>query len=155
MKSYTTKANAKRAAKSQNIDLSTIEIIEVAGKFSWQELYSAQEKEIIKMTGSVNCPCCGINLTNGLMTENDRVEGGEPMTKQFYCMGCGEEFGDDLIIPKRNKSEVSKPCNLVWDIADKMEGAKRKDVIEACVKAGVAFYTARTQYQLWKQATNA
>ena len=49
-------------------------------------------------------------------------------------------------------SEIPTPCSVVWDIASSMEGAKRKDVIAECTKQGIAFYTARTQYQLWKQA---
>lgn len=49
------------------------------------------------------------------------------------------------------KSVVDNPCRFVWDMADAMfsEGAKRKDIIAACVAAGVATYTARTQYQKW------
>lgn len=40
----------------------------------------------------------------------------------------------------------------VWAIADSMPGATRKDVVEACRKAGIAFGTARTQYQKWYTA---
>lgn len=51
------------------------------------------------------------------------------------------------------KSTTDRPCKLVWAIADEMFGAnpntRRKDVLEACVNRGVAFYTARTQYQQW------
>jgi len=36
-------------------------------------------------------------------------------------------------------------------LADSMPGARRKDVIAAAEAKGVAFYTARTQYQLWAQ----
>lgn len=54
----------------------------------------------------------------------------------------------------QRESSVQRPCFVVWDIADKMPGARRKDVVAACVAKGVAFYTARTQYQLWKQCQN-
>lgn len=50
-----------------------------------------------------------------------------------------------------NRSTVKKPCRLVWDLADAMVGASRKDVIAAAEAKGVAYYTARTQYQLWTQ----
>ena len=53
--------------------------------------------------------------------------------------------------PIENRSTVESPCRLVWDLADKMTGAARKDVIAAAQEKGVAFYTARTQYQLWRQ----
>ncbi len=53
------------------------------------------------------------------------------------------------------KSLIESPCYVVWDTADKMKGARRKDVIAACVAKGIAFYTARTQYQLWLASTKA
>lgn len=44
------------------------------------------------------------------------------------------------------------PTKQVWRIAESMAGAKRKDVIAACVEQGIAFGTARTQYQQWYTA---
>lgn len=48
-------------------------------------------------------------------------------------------------------SSVPLPTKRVWVIADEMHKAdahvKRKDVIARCVAEGIAFYTARTQYQ--------
>lgn len=52
------------------------------------------------------------------------------------------------------ESTVERPCKLVWHIADEMVGARRKDVLAVCVARGVAFYTARTQYQLWLSIKN-
>lgn len=60
-----------------------------------------------------------------------------------------EETKDDGLL---HKSTIGSPCQVVWDIAEKMEGAKRKDVLAACVDAGIAFYTARTQYQKYREA---
>lgn len=52
-----------------------------------------------------------------------------------------------------HESTAERPCKLVWHIADEMVAAnpavRRKDVLAACVARGVAFYTARTQYQQW------
>ena len=53
-------------------------------------------------------------------------------------------------VPMLRESTAQSPTKLVWHIADEMKGARRKDVIAECVKRGIAFYTARTQYQLWK-----
>ena len=47
------------------------------------------------------------------------------------------------------KSTVERPTKLVWHIADEMKGAKRSEVVAACVAKGIAYYTARTQYQQW------
>ena len=57
--------------------------------------------------------------------------------------------------PILRKSEIESPCAVVWTLADTMTDARRKDVIAAAVAKGVAFYTARTQYQLWRQASKA
>jgi hypothetical protein len=56
---------------------------------------------------------------------------------------------------RTHASTVENPCQLVWDLADKMvaKGATRKEVMDAAIAKGVAFYTARTQYQLWSQAS--
>lgn len=53
-------------------------------------------------------------------------------------------------VERLRESTVANPVKTVWKIADSMRNAKRKDVITKCVAEGVAFYTARTQYQLWK-----
>jgi hypothetical protein len=49
------------------------------------------------------------------------------------------------------ESTIESPCQVVWEIAEEMfnDGHKRKDIIAACVAKGIAFYTARTQYQKW------
>lgn len=63
----------------------------------------------------------------------------------------------------RGTSEIDSPVAYVWQKAEEMfrtaaeDGApepRRKDVIQACVDDGVAYYTARTQYQSWFSATN-
>lgn len=55
--------------------------------------------------------------------------------------------------PVENTSTAERPCKLVWQIADDVNaatpGAKRSVVLAECVRQGVAFYTARTQYQQW------
>lgn len=71
-----------------------------------------------------------------------------------------EEKQAAATIEHKEKSEVKNPCALVWEIAEEqreinvVEGTKlsRKAVIEKCVEAGVAYNTARTQYQLWHQS---
>lgn len=71
-----------------------------------------------------------------------------------------EEKQAATTIEHKEKSEVKSPCALVWEIAEEqrdismVEGTKlsRKAVIEKCVAAGVAYNTARTQYQLWYQS---
>lgn len=109
MKTYTTRSNARRAAKQQLgqdiVEGQDYRIIEVDGKFGFE---------------AIDTP--------------DKVE---------------ERQADSAM---RGKSVVENPTNLVWQIAASMPGARRRDVIAACVDAGIAFYTARTQYQKWYTA---
>jgi hypothetical protein len=55
---------------------------------------------------------------------------------------------------KRERSTVEGAVAIVWDIAADMlkQGAARKDILAACVNAGVALNTARTQYQHYRKA---
>ena len=55
---------------------------------------------------------------------------------------------------KPRMSTTPLPTKKVWHIADSMPGAKRKEVIEACVLQGIAYGTARTQYQHWFKCVN-
>ena len=48
-----------------------------------------------------------------------------------------------------HESSIERPTKAVWHIADEMKGAKRRAVIAECVSRGIAYYTARTQYQQW------
>lgn len=53
----------------------------------------------------------------------------------------------------RGSSTVDGPVARVWEIAENNRNARRKDVVQMAVNAGVAYYTARTQYQAWYTAT--
>lgn len=55
---------------------------------------------------------------------------------------------------RKTTSSVENPVRAMWDLCDKMTGSRRKDVIAAAVEAGINYYTARTQYQLWLTAYN-
>lgn len=56
-------------------------------------------------------------------------------------------------------STVALPVKRVWAIADEMRKAdpsvRRKDVIARCVSEGIAYYTARTQYQAYYEQQRA
>lgn len=50
-------------------------------------------------------------------------------------------------------SQVESPVKAMLDLCDKMKGERRRDVLAAAEKKGIAFYTARTQYQVWLTAS--
>lgn len=60
-------------------------------------------------------------------------------------------MGVDALKPRL--SSVIRPTRLVWVIADSMPKASRKEVMAECVAQGVAYGTARTQYQAWFKAS--
>ena len=55
---------------------------------------------------------------------------------------------------KRERSTVSGAVAIVWDVTKAMleKGASRKEILAACVARGVNINTAKTQYQLYRQA---
>ena len=59
----------------------------------------------------------------------------------------------ELPAAKPKLSTCEKPTKKVWHIADSMPKASRKEVIEECVRQGIAYGTSRTQYQAWFKAS--
>jgi hypothetical protein len=111
MKTYSSKSNARRAAKKEfgedAIEGTDFAIIESEGEFSIQP----------------------IEATAAAMPEQ------QPKPERLH------------------KSQIENPVKQVRAIADSMPGARRKDVVAACVAQGIAYFTARTQYQKWRQAS--
>lgn len=155
MKTYKAKSSLNRAAKRMGIEpLFT----EEKGAFVLFE--SKEEKELYEEYGAVECPHCGTHLSNGVASDSSQKAEGLPRMKKFEyaCLSCNKEFGPKLSttakrkIERKDHSSVKSPCTLVWSIAEEMPDAPRKDVIAACVEKGVAYNTARTQYQQWRTA---
>lgn len=48
-----------------------------------------------------------------------------------------------------HRSTIASPVRIVWELADANPGMRRCDVIRLAEAAGIATYTARTQYQRW------
>lgn len=59
-------------------------------------------------------------------------------------------------LPHLKRSLIPNPSKTVWVVADQMitenPSVSRKEVIERCLGMRIAFHTARTQYQQWRQA---
>ena len=77
----------------------------------------------------------------------DQVEGGFVITANNLIKKTKPTHIQGL--PYVQESSIIRPCKQVWHIADSMPGATRKEVLKACIEGGIAFYTARTQYQQW------
>lgn len=59
----------------------------------------------------------------------------------------------------RRASEIENPVQHVWNVCEEMYAAdnnvRRRDILARLDGEGVAFYTARTQYQRWYAARKA
>lgn len=125
MKAYSTRANARRAARQE----------------LGEDAVEDQDFELIEVDGQH-----GFRVMTDDMTNATQAELTAPNAD------AAKEAPPTESTP-RNKSSVANPVQQVWAVADAMPEAKRKDIIAACVEQGVAFFTARTQYQKWKVAS--
>ncbi|VEF17239.1 hypothetical protein [Stutzerimonas stutzeri] len=135
MKTYTTKANAIRAAKQAGWVPGDYEIIEVGDRFGYRlnEAEDASEGEALE----------------AMEQERDEAPADEPQPEEVPA--------EEAPVAKvRNASTVESPTRRVWAIADELHAAnpdvRRKDIMAACEAAGIAFFTARTQIQKWMKA---
>lgn len=130
---------------------------------------SEADQDLKFTCGHVNCPDCGIHLSNGISdfegmidihgSEKAAFEKGQK--HEWMCLGCGGEWGEPIVVkgskgskaPTRhyeNKSTIDGAVNFCHALFNELPaGTRRKDAIQAAVDKGVAFYTARTQYQKW------
>ena len=144
MKTYSTKANAKRAAKNQGLDLNTICIYQQDGVWviGQADLFddAQAEAEFLAMK----------ERQDELKIEAEKAAA--------LWLASFVPYNPQLLLPAPKKvkkvteslpkeSTIDSPVKMVWEIADRMWGQRRKDIIEECVRLGIAYNTARTQYQ--------
>lgn len=133
MKTYSTKANAIRAAKAAGLE--QYEIVEQDGQFGFRPIEAEDTSE-------------GEAL-EAMEQERGEAPADEPQPEEVPA----EEAP---VVKVRNASTVESPTRRVWAIADELHAAnpdvRRKDIMAACEAAGIAFFTARTQIQKWMKA---
>jgi len=131
------------------------------------------DADLIEMCGHAECPACSVHLSNGVsdfdgMEERhgSQREALKHQKHEWACLGCGAEWGAEIkpagrsagkakSAPSRHyleRSTVEGAVGIVWALCAEMPDAGRKEVIAAAVEKGVAFNTARTQYQKWFKA---
>lgn len=144
MKTYSTKANAKRAAKTQGLDLNTICIYEQDGVWviGQADLFddAQAEKEYLALQTRQAELKIEAELAASLW-----LASFVPYNPQLLLPAPKKIKKETKSLPK--ESVISNPVKMVWDIADRMWGQRRKDIIAECVRLGIAYNTARTQYQ--------
>lgn len=139
MRLYASKSSAIRAAKKAGLSTGEYEIIEEAGKFGFRAIKADEVEEQVP--------------------EEEAAPKRSPRRKQPKKEATSKEQSTKKEVVMLRKSTIESPSKRVWEIADQMKAAnpnvRRKDVIAACVEQGIAYYTARTQYQLWFKANRA
>ncbi len=133
-KNYASAANAKRAAESYYKGLGIANPaegehygIEPAGegRFGWKPLVR--------------------DLTVGADSKGKGAGKPEAPAK-------GKDKAPTADKPKGDQPKKNGPVARVWAMCESMPGASRKEVVEACVAAGINVHTAKTQYQRWFSA---
>lgn len=161
LKTYT-RARAAKAALQKILDMH-----EVTGTITTEEVNAGQYTATVTFEAA-NHEAAAL-LTDDLVAKGfgylasytepailDMGEAGDATPYPAPSPALAEELDTLGVEPKAKAagyiSEASTaegPTKRVWAIADSMPGAARKDVIEACRQAGIAYGTARTQYQKW------
>ena len=144
MKTYSTKANAKRAAKTQGLDLNTICIYEQDGVWviGQADLFDEAQAEAEYLE---------------LQSRQAELKIEAEKAASLW-LASFVPYNPQLLLPAPKKvkksteslpreSVISNPVKMVWEIAVRMWGQRRKDIIAECVRQGIAYNTARTQYQ--------
>lgn len=136
MRLYASRSSAVRAAKKAGLSVGEFEIIEEAGKFGFRAVEANEvEEQVVEETAS-----------------KEVEETSEESAKE-------KKKATPKIDDRLRMSTIEAPSKRVWEIAEQMKAenpnVRRKDVIAACVEQGIAYYTARTQYQLWYKASKA
>jgi predicted nucleic-acid-binding Zn-ribbon protein len=128
------------------------------------EAAEAAKKEVnlddfaINEEGHACCPKCGSTELYQGEAENSNASMGRIINEDTVggCHQCDWSFNHSAkksSTPITHVSTIENPCKTVWGIAIDMKAAnplvKRGAVLAECVKQGIAYYTARTQYQAW------
>ena len=143
MKTYSSKANAKRATKNQGLDLNTTCIFEQDGLWviGQVDLFDEAEADAEYEALQVRQKEMAEAAIAASQAWLEKYIPYNPQMLLTYTPAKAPRIEDV------KESEVKNPVKLVWEIADRMWGERRTDIIKACVEAGIAYNTARTQYQ--------
>lgn len=136
--------------------------------------FTVGDRDISEMA----CPCCGIQLDNGVTHYMDEGANGTPntQTREWQCLGCGGEFGPEvtrtpaakatgtgLKIEKdrEEKNGIKRPsiggkCRAIWDALDQHAETTGDDPTAKDVKALAAEHgwnpnNASIEFYQWRK----
>lgn len=154
MRLYASKSSAIRAAKKAGLSTGEYEIIKKAGKFGFRAIKADEVEEQVAEEAAPE----KVDETSVEPTKEEATSKKKKQSTKKEATSKEEQSTKKEVVRLR-KSIIESPSKRVWEIADQMKAenpnVRRKDVIAACVEKGIAYYTARTQYQLWFKANRA
>lgn len=102
---------------------------------------------------------------DGMVDRHGEAKAYTLQKHEWACLGCGGEWGAEIQAPvkrsanktgrryeNRAKSDVEKPSEIVFRLADADPEGARKDIVAKAVAEGVTINTANAAYQHWRKA---
>lgn len=146
-KGYSSKSNARRAVKAAGLPEGTYTITGT-GPFMVTTVNGAKPETIAVNVAVEKAVAKATTLDKASKQALKNMAAKRKVAKTKAVRKGGSLAG----VPMLHQSEILRPCKTVWAIADGMKGKSRAEIIAACVHKGIAFYTARTQYQQYRAA---
>ena len=149
-KTYSSKSNAIRAYLAANEgadrdEVAELVVIDQDGKFYVDAAPVCEECGHELASPGSDCHNLECEANPEYEPELDN-EDGPPVQPLRPIKGTGS-YKD---VPLRRRTTDGGAVSWAWSVFDGMPaGTTRKDAIAHAVKVGIAFYTARTQYQKW------
>jgi hypothetical protein len=154
MKTYELRSSAVRAAKNAGLKDEEFEVVKVwqkGGKSSWQFVAKGTEP-----VATEDVPGVAIKGTGAATVEVTEVPTAVPQVEPTPEPVATVAVETPPKVERVRESTIEKPTKAVWTIADEMKAVNpnvtRKAIVDECIRRGVAFYTARTQYQRWAKS---
>lgn len=141
-KSYKAKSSARRAAKAiEGFNMETLEVLQDdEGMWYGTDGWGSEEQQETVLESNED-------LEEKIAVALEEDYNPEDETKEDY------QPAQTVVSTPLKQSSVKSPCKMVWDICEEMKGTRRGLVLQACVDKGIAYNTARTQYQQWLVAS--
>jgi hypothetical protein len=189
---YSNRSNALRAAKKAGYNKEQVEIRHNVETDRYYYIPMVDTSELDakydEQYGFHECPECGTHLENGVCDfeglldarDGNFNEAYKLQQKEFACMVCDYEWGDDVKHPADEEavpsnttaskrtykrtgessypdSTVDSPVDVAWNLYDELAAATgfnnivRKVFIADAIGLGINPNTASTQFTAWKK----
>lgn len=185
---YSNRSNALRAAKKAGYTKDDIVIKQIGDRFAFESKASIETRnaehdaKLDAEYGFHTCPECEVHLSNGVCDfeglldarGGDFNEAYKLQQKEFACMACDAEWGEDVKHPQEDKAKSGRPYKrtgenteapgtlehgtvtqtlfALYDDLYTVGNRTRKEYIAAGVEAGANRNSASCGFTKWKKS---